>query len=217
MITVNEWNKLFSGYIWVMWTEWWIWTLKMISSVSLSGLRPFCVLFGQSSNQNPMPGSSFSVSAEVIALQCKDTDTSIRKSFSFLFQILCGNMAGQHVLPQALYQSNMLKAVKIRERTPEDLVKPPNGIIHHFRTMHRYTIEMFRMCQFCPQFRETLQKALTDQATQTSLERQRKLNWCMEVRRLVPLKTNGKLWAGLCTRVEMPVVTGRQGLMMTQL
>lgn len=103
------------------------------------------------------------------------------------------NMAGQHILPQALYQSNMLKAMKIRERTPEDLVKPPNGIIHHFRTMHRYTIEMFRMCQFCPQFRETLQKALTDQATQTSLERQRKLNWCMEVRRLVPLKTNGKL------------------------
>ncbi|OXB83691.1 UNVERIFIED_CONTAM: hypothetical protein H355_013046 [Colinus virginianus] len=101
------------------------------------------------------------------------------------------NMAGQHILPQALYQSNMLKAVKIRERTPEDLVKPPSGIIHHFRTMHRYTIEMFRMCQFCPQFRETLQKALTDQATQTSLERQRKLNWCMEVRRLVPLKTNG--------------------------
>ena len=50
---------------------------------------------------------------------------------------------------------------------------------------------MFRMCQFCPQFRETLQKALTDQATQASLERQRKLNWCMEVRRLVPLKTNG--------------------------
>ncbi|NXU73954.1 TNAP3 protein, partial [Oreotrochilus melanogaster] len=100
-------------------------------------------------------------------------------------------MAGQHILPQALYQSNMLKAMKIRERTPEDLVRPPTGIIHHFRTMHRYTIEMFRMGQFCPQFRETLQKALTDQAAQTSLERQRKLNWCMEVRRLVPLKTNG--------------------------
>ncbi|NXD14125.1 TNAP3 protein, partial [Nothocercus nigrocapillus] len=100
-------------------------------------------------------------------------------------------MAGQHILPQALYHSNMLKAVKIRERAPEDLVKSPNGIIHHFRTMHRYTIEMFRMCQFCPQFRELLQKALTDQATQTSLERQRKLNWCMEVRKLVPLKTNG--------------------------
>ncbi|KAM9383483.1 tumor necrosis factor alpha-induced protein 3 isoform 1-T1 [Phaethornis superciliosus] len=101
------------------------------------------------------------------------------------------NMAGQHILPQALYQSNMLKAMKIRERTPEDLVRPPTGIIHHFRTMHRYTIEMFRMGQFCPQFRETLQKALTDQSAQTSLERQRKLNWCMEVRRLVPLKTNG--------------------------
>ncbi|NWJ07239.1 TNAP3 protein, partial [Crypturellus undulatus] len=100
-------------------------------------------------------------------------------------------MAGQHILPQALYHSNMLKAVKIRERAPEDLVKSPSGIIYHFRTMHRYTIEMFRMCQFCPQFRELLQKALTDQTTQTSLERQRKLNWCMEVRKLVPLKTNG--------------------------
>ncbi|KAM8809108.1 tumor necrosis factor alpha-induced protein 3 [Eudromia elegans] len=100
-------------------------------------------------------------------------------------------MAGQNILPQALYHSNMLKAVKIRERAPEDLVKSPNGIIHHFRTMHKYTIEMFRMCQFCPQFRELLQKALTDQATQASLERQRKLNWCMEVRKLVPLKTNG--------------------------
>ncbi|NWI19376.1 TNAP3 protein, partial [Crypturellus soui] len=100
-------------------------------------------------------------------------------------------MAGQHILPQALYHSNMLKAVKIRERAPEDLVKSPSGVIYHFRTMHRYTIEMFRMCQFCPQFRELLQKALTDQTTQTSLERQRKLNWCMEVRKLVPLKTNG--------------------------
>uniref|UniRef100_A0A8B9Q0L8 TNF alpha induced protein 3 n=2 Tax=Apteryx owenii TaxID=8824 RepID=A0A8B9Q0L8_APTOW len=121
-----------------------------------------------------------------------DTEVSIRESFSSSFQVSSGNMAGQHILPQALYQSNMLKAVKIRERAPEDLVKSPNGIIHHFRTMHRYTVEMFRMCQFCPQFREILQKALTDQATQTSLERQRKLNWCMEVRKLVPLKTNGE-------------------------
>lgn len=100
-------------------------------------------------------------------------------------------MAVQQVLPQALYLSNMLKAVKIRERTPEDLVKPTNGIIHHFKTMHRYTVEMFRMCQFCPQFRETLQKALIDRPTQISLEHERKLNWCREVRKLVPLKTNG--------------------------
>lgn len=143
MITVNEWNKLFSGYIWVMWTEWWVWTLKMISSVSFSGLRPFCVLFGQSSNQNPAPGSSFSVSAEVIALQCKDANTSIRKSFSFLFQISCGNMAGQHVLPQALYQSNMLKAVKIRERTPEDLVKPQwnNSPFQDYAQIHHRNVQ----------------------------------------------------------------------------
>ncbi|KAJ6660136.1 hypothetical protein lerEdw1_018063 [Lerista edwardsae] len=100
-------------------------------------------------------------------------------------------MAGPQIIPQALYLSNMLKAVKIRERMPEDLVKCTNGIIHHFKTMHRYTIEMFRMCQFCPQFQEILQKALIDQATQTSLERQRKLNWCREVKKLVPLKTNG--------------------------
>ncbi|XP_042300801.1 tumor necrosis factor alpha-induced protein 3 isoform X1 [Sceloporus undulatus] len=100
-------------------------------------------------------------------------------------------MAGSQVIPQALYLSNMLKAVKIRERMPEDLVKCTNGIIHHFKTMHRYTIEMFRMCQFCPQFQGLLQKALIDQTTQTSLERQRKLNWCREVKKLMPLKTNG--------------------------
>ncbi|XP_032999762.1 tumor necrosis factor alpha-induced protein 3 [Lacerta agilis] len=100
-------------------------------------------------------------------------------------------MAGSQIIPQALYLSNMLKAVKIRERMPEDLVKCTNGIIQHFKTMHRYTIEMFRMCQFCLQFQEILQKALIDQATQTSLERQKKLNWCREVKKLVPLKTNG--------------------------
>ncbi|XP_008112720.2 tumor necrosis factor alpha-induced protein 3 isoform X1 [Anolis carolinensis] len=100
-------------------------------------------------------------------------------------------MASPQIIPQALYLSNMLKAVKIRERMPEDLVKCTNGIIHHFKTMHRYTIEMFRMCQFCPQFQELLQKALFDQATQTSLEHQRKLNWCREVKKLMSLKTNG--------------------------
>ncbi|XP_070413422.1 tumor necrosis factor alpha-induced protein 3 isoform X1 [Equus przewalskii] len=97
----------------------------------------------------------------------------------------------EHVLPQALYLSNMRKAVKIRERTPEDLFKPTNGIIHHFKSMHRYTLEMFRTCQFCPQFREIIHKALIDRNIQASLESQKKLNWCREVRKLVALKTNG--------------------------
>ncbi|XP_027704204.1 tumor necrosis factor alpha-induced protein 3-like [Vombatus ursinus] len=100
-------------------------------------------------------------------------------------------MSEQQVLPQALYLSNMRKAVKIRERTPEDIVKPTNGIIYHFKTMHRYTVEMFRTCQFCPQFREFILVALIDRSIQTSLESQRKLNWCREVRKLVALKTNG--------------------------
>uniref|UniRef100_A0A1D5QFH0 Tumor necrosis factor alpha-induced protein 3 n=1 Tax=Macaca mulatta TaxID=9544 RepID=A0A1D5QFH0_MACMU len=97
----------------------------------------------------------------------------------------------EQVLPQALYLSNMRKAVKIRERTPEDIFKPTNGIIHHFKTMHRYTLEMFRTCQFCPQFREIIHKALIDKNIQASLESQKKLNWCREVRKLVALKTNG--------------------------
>lgn len=97
----------------------------------------------------------------------------------------------EQLLPQALYLSNMRKAVKIRERTPEDIFKPTNGIIHHFKTMHRYTLEMFRTCQFCPQFREIIHKALIDRNIQASLESQKKLNWCREVRKLVALKTNG--------------------------
>lgn len=100
-------------------------------------------------------------------------------------------MSGPQVLPHALYMSNMLKAVKIRERTPEDIVRPTNGIIHHFKTMHRFSLELFRTCQFCVQFREVLQKALIDRAIQTTLECQKRLNWCHEVRKMVPLKTNG--------------------------
>lgn len=109
----------------------------------------------------------------------------------FFLQVLWSTMAEQQ-LPLALYLSNMRKAVKIRERTPEDIFKPTNGIIHHFKSMHRYTLEMFRTCQFCPQFREIIQKALIDRNIQASLESQKKLNWCREVRKLVALKTNGK-------------------------
>lgn len=112
-------------------------------------------------------------------------------AFPLPLQALSRTMAEQ-LLPQALYLSNMRKAVKIRERTPEDIFKPSNGIIHHFKTMHRYTLEMFRTCQFCPQFREIIHKALIDRSVQASLESQKKLNWCREVRKLVALKTNGK-------------------------
>ncbi|XP_075059241.1 tumor necrosis factor alpha-induced protein 3 [Mixophyes fleayi] len=100
-------------------------------------------------------------------------------------------MANQQVLPQDLYMSNMLKAVKIRERTPQDIVKPSNGIIHHFRTMHRYTMELFMICQFCTKFREMLQKNLFNRTMQVALESRKKLNSCKEVKKLIPLRTNG--------------------------
>ncbi|XP_069582057.1 tumor necrosis factor alpha-induced protein 3 isoform X2 [Ranitomeya imitator] len=100
-------------------------------------------------------------------------------------------MATQQVLPQDLYMSNMLKAVKIRERTPQDIVKPSNGIIHHFRTMHRFTIELFMICQFCTRFREILQKTLFNRSMQVALESHKKLNACKEVKKLAPLRTHG--------------------------
>ncbi|KAM3932146.1 tumor necrosis factor alpha-induced protein 3 [Leptodactylus fuscus] len=100
-------------------------------------------------------------------------------------------MATQQILPQDLYMSNMLKAVKIRERAPQDIEKPSNGIIHHFRTMHRYTIELFMICQFCTRFREILQKTLFNRSMQIALESHKKLNACKEVKKLVPLRTNG--------------------------
>ncbi|KAG9493447.1 tumor necrosis factor alpha-induced protein 3 [Eleutherodactylus coqui] len=100
-------------------------------------------------------------------------------------------MATQQVLPQDLYMSNMLKAVKIRERTPQDIVKPSNGILHHLRTMHRYTIELFMICQFCTRFREILQKTLFNRSMQVALESHKKLNACKEVKKLFPLRTNG--------------------------
>lgn len=100
---------------------------------------------------------------------------------------------GQNFLPKFLFVSNLLKAVKIRERVPNDVVKPSAGgsLIHHLRSMHRYTLEMIRMSQFPQAFREVIQAAILDRAMQSSLEQEKRLNWCREVKKLVPLRTNG--------------------------
>ncbi|XP_062851965.1 tumor necrosis factor alpha-induced protein 3 isoform X2 [Trichomycterus rosablanca] len=100
---------------------------------------------------------------------------------------------GQNFLPKFLFVSNLLKAVKIRERVPNDVVKPAasGGLMHHLRGMHRYTLEMIRMSQFPQAFREIIQSAILDRAMQSSLEQEKKLNWCREVKKLVPLRTNG--------------------------
>ncbi len=100
---------------------------------------------------------------------------------------------GQNFLPKFLFVSNLLKAVKIRERVPNDVVKPSasGSLIHHLRSMHRYTLEMIRMSQFPQAFREVIQAAILDRAMQCSLEQEKRLNWCREVKKLVPLRTNG--------------------------
>uniref|UniRef100_A0A3B4D4L3 ubiquitinyl hydrolase 1 n=1 Tax=Pygocentrus nattereri TaxID=42514 RepID=A0A3B4D4L3_PYGNA len=100
---------------------------------------------------------------------------------------------GQNFLPKFLFVSNLLKAVKIRERVPNDVVKPSasSGLLHHLRGMHRYTLEMIRMSQFPQAFREVIQAAILDRAMQSSLEQEKRLNWCREVKKLVPLRTNG--------------------------
>ncbi|OCT78000.1 TNF alpha induced protein 3 S homeolog isoform X1 [Xenopus laevis] len=100
-------------------------------------------------------------------------------------------MASQQGLPQDLYMSNMLKAVKIRKMAQKDIVRHSSGIIHHFETMHRYTIELFMICHFCVQFQKILQKSLVDRAMQIALESHKKLNACREVKKLIPLKAHG--------------------------
>lgn len=109
---------------------------------------------------------------------------------------------GQNFLPKFLFVSNLLKAVKIRERVPNDVVKPSasSGLIHHLRSMHRYTLEMIRMSQFPQAFREVIQAAILDRAMQSSLEQEKRLNWCREVKKLVPLRTNGNYAAILSAR-----------------
>ncbi|XP_061915020.1 tumor necrosis factor alpha-induced protein 3 isoform X2 [Entelurus aequoreus] len=100
---------------------------------------------------------------------------------------------GQNFLPKFLFVSNLLKAVKIRQRVPNDVVKPAasDGLMHHLRGMHRYTLEMIAMNHFPQAFREVVQAAILDRAMQASLEQEKKLNWCREVKKMVPLRTNG--------------------------
>uniref|UniRef100_A0A4W5NKZ1 ubiquitinyl hydrolase 1 n=1 Tax=Hucho hucho TaxID=62062 RepID=A0A4W5NKZ1_9TELE len=100
---------------------------------------------------------------------------------------------GQNFLPKFLFVSNLLKAVKIRERVPNDVVKPAGSesLMHHLRGMHRYTLEMIGMSQFPQAFQQVIQAAILDRAMQSSLEQEKKLNWCREVKKMVPLRTNG--------------------------
>ncbi|XP_067371776.1 tumor necrosis factor alpha-induced protein 3 isoform X2 [Channa argus] len=100
---------------------------------------------------------------------------------------------GQNFLPKFLFVSNLLKAVKIRQRVPNDVLKPSasGGLMHHLRSMHRYTLEMIAMNHFPQAFREVVQAAILDRAMQISLEQEKKLNWCREVKKMVPLRTNG--------------------------
>lgn len=102
---------------------------------------------------------------------------------------------GQNFLPKFLFVSNLLKAVKIRQRVPNDVVKPSNcsGLMHHLRGMHRYTLEMIAMNHFPQAFREVVQAAILDRAMQATLEQEKKLNWCREVKKMVPLRTNGEI------------------------
>lgn len=101
---------------------------------------------------------------------------------------------GQNFLPKFLFVSNLLKAVKIRQQVPNDVVKPAanSGLMHHLRGMHRYTLEMIAMNHFPQAFMEVVQAAILDRAMQASLEQEKKLNWCREVKKMVPLRTNGK-------------------------
>ncbi|XP_077585946.1 tumor necrosis factor alpha-induced protein 3 isoform X2 [Stigmatopora nigra] len=101
---------------------------------------------------------------------------------------------GQNFLPKFLFVSNLLKAVKIRQRVPNDVVKPAaggGGLMRHLRGMHRYTLEMIAMNHFPQAFREVVQAAILDRIMQASLEQGKKLNWCREVKKMVPLRTNG--------------------------
>lgn len=100
---------------------------------------------------------------------------------------------GHSFLPKFLFLSNLLKAVRVQERVPNDVVKPSasGGVVHHLRSMHRHTLEMIRINHFPQGFREVIQAAILDRAMQVSLEQEKRLNWCREVKKLVPLRTNG--------------------------
>ncbi|XP_036402827.1 tumor necrosis factor alpha-induced protein 3 [Megalops cyprinoides] len=100
---------------------------------------------------------------------------------------------GHNFLPKFLFVSNLLKAMKIRQQVPNDVVPPSSsgGVIHHLRSLHRHTLDMLPMSHFPQAFREVVQAVLLDRVMQASLEQEKKLNWCREVKSLVPLRTNG--------------------------
>ncbi|KAJ8264622.1 hypothetical protein GJAV_G00151380 [Gymnothorax javanicus] len=99
---------------------------------------------------------------------------------------------GQSSLPEFLYSGNLRKAMTIRERMSNDVVKPSaSGSVLHLRSVHRHTLEMVRINHYPQGFREVVQAAILDRAMLVSLEQEKRLNWCREVKKLVPLRTEG--------------------------
>uniref|UniRef100_H3B5R6 ubiquitinyl hydrolase 1 n=1 Tax=Latimeria chalumnae TaxID=7897 RepID=H3B5R6_LATCH len=102
-------------------------------------------------------------------------------------------MERSNLLPKLLENCNLTKAVKLRELIGFDVVRPTSAkpIIHHFRTLHRHSLQVPDLQSYSSPVRDMVDKSLFDQHARRVLEKSGGLNWCKDISPLVPLSFTG--------------------------
>ncbi|XP_043915865.1 tumor necrosis factor alpha-induced protein 3-like [Protopterus annectens] len=106
-------------------------------------------------------------------------------------------------LPQHLEDSNLIKAVKVREMIADDIVTPLSTddfvkpfctaqTIHHFGSFHRYSVQLPELECYSTVYRKQVERSLFDLYMLKVLEETKSINWCNEVTRLFPLHVSGE-------------------------
>ncbi|XP_033878495.3 tumor necrosis factor alpha-induced protein 3-like isoform X1 [Acipenser ruthenus] len=103
-------------------------------------------------------------------------------------------MEVRNPLPQSLEDSNLTKALRLRERIAADITRrlSQRPSIHHLRSLHQHSVHLCGYKSSSARCRDLIKESLCDPRLLRRFEDSRGLNWSKQVRRLFPLKNPGK-------------------------
>ncbi|XP_028675241.2 tumor necrosis factor alpha-induced protein 3-like [Erpetoichthys calabaricus] len=103
-------------------------------------------------------------------------------------------MEVRNLLPTFLENSNLTKALKLRERIADDVSKLPVGepALYYCTTLHLHSVQLIGYEAYSLHCRELIQKSLFDLNVLRLFEEKKWLNWCKRLKLLFPLKNAGK-------------------------
>ncbi|MGH0177858.1 UNVERIFIED_CONTAM: hypothetical protein FKN15_076204 [Acipenser sinensis] len=103
-------------------------------------------------------------------------------------------MEVRNPLPQSLEDSNLTKALRLRERIAADITRrlSQRPSIHHLRSLHQHSVHLCGYKSSSVRCRDLIKESLCDPRLLRCFEDSQGLNWSKQARRLFPLKNPGK-------------------------